>query len=218
MATIKQGILGGFSGSVANVVGTAWKGTAVMKSKPVSVSNPRTEGQVAQRTSFKAATQLASVLLTYVIKAVYNPIAQGMSGYNKFVSQNKGMFNGLGEFTPEYAYLGGGSLTPVVIVSVEPSALNKQVLVTTMSAVAAGSPRLQDKMYGFVYEPISGTIWAASGAETRGVEDITCNFVQGSEDIHGIKTVYVGICPVSSDGRQVGSAQQLTAFEVDFGA
>jgi len=30
MGTIKRGILGGFSGKVANVVGTSWKGIALL--------------------------------------------------------------------------------------------------------------------------------------------------------------------------------------------
>ena len=218
MATIKQGILGGFSGSVANVVGTAWKGTAVMKSKPVSVSNPRTEGQVAQRTSFKAATQLASVLLVYVIKAIYNPIAQGMSGYNKFVSQNKGMFNGVGEFVPANAFLGGGSLITSPITSVEFNALNKQVLVTTMNPAAPGSPRDTDKMYGYAYEPVSGSLWAVNVPSLRSDEESVMPIIFEGDGLSGVKNIYVGVCPVSSDGRQIGTAQQLSVFQVNFGA
>ena len=48
MGILKQGILGGFSGKVANVVGTSWKGIAVIKAMPLSVANPKTAGQVAQ--------------------------------------------------------------------------------------------------------------------------------------------------------------------------
>lgn len=68
MATIKQGILGGFSGRVGTIVGTSWKGIAVMKSLPLSVANPKTAGQVGQRTKFSSVVALASVILSSIIK------------------------------------------------------------------------------------------------------------------------------------------------------
>lgn len=45
MGTIKQGILGGFSGKVGTVIGSSWKGISYMRSRAQSVKNPRTEGR-----------------------------------------------------------------------------------------------------------------------------------------------------------------------------
>lgn len=96
MAIIRRGILGGFSGSVANVVGTSWKGIAVMKSKPLSVANPKTVGQVAQRTKFKGATLAGSKLLATICKPLWDREAQQMSGYNAFVKANIDAFSSVG--------------------------------------------------------------------------------------------------------------------------
>ena len=52
MGTIKKGILGGFSGKVGTVVGGSWKGISYMRSLPQKVKNPRTAGQVSQRSKF----------------------------------------------------------------------------------------------------------------------------------------------------------------------
>lgn len=52
MGTIKQGILGGFSGKVGTVIGSSWKGFSYMRGRAQSVKNPRTEGQVEQRSKF----------------------------------------------------------------------------------------------------------------------------------------------------------------------
>lgn len=52
MGVISQGILGGVSGKVGNVVGASWKGIDYLRIKPSNVANPRTEGQVSQRTKF----------------------------------------------------------------------------------------------------------------------------------------------------------------------
>ena len=52
MGKINQGILGGFSGKVGNVIGGTWKGIDYMRVKPAHVTNPKTEGQVDQRSKF----------------------------------------------------------------------------------------------------------------------------------------------------------------------
>jgi len=92
MGKIKQGILGGFSGKVANVVGSSWKGIAVMKSLPLSVANPRTAAQVAQRTKFSNVTVFAALILSSIIKPLWDRFAQNMSGFNDFVSTNIDLF------------------------------------------------------------------------------------------------------------------------------
>jgi hypothetical protein len=40
MGKINQGILGGFSGKVGNVVGGSWKGIEYMRVIPASIANP----------------------------------------------------------------------------------------------------------------------------------------------------------------------------------
>ena len=52
MGKIDLGILGSFSGKVGNVVGGKWKGISYMRAKATSVSNPRTDGQMSQRSKF----------------------------------------------------------------------------------------------------------------------------------------------------------------------
>ena len=52
MGKINLGILGSFSGKVGNVVGGSWKGISYMRAKASSVSNPRTDGQMGQRSKF----------------------------------------------------------------------------------------------------------------------------------------------------------------------
>lgn len=88
MGIIKRGILGGFSGKVANIVGTSWKGRAVMKSLPLSVANPKTAGQVRQRTKFSAISKYASSINSSWIKPLWDRFAGNISGYNDFVSVN----------------------------------------------------------------------------------------------------------------------------------
>jgi len=115
MAIIKRGILGGFSKSIGNIVGTSWKGIAIMKSKPLSVANPRTAGQVTQRNAFKACTQFASLILASMLIPLMNRFSVQMSGFNMFVKLNTLFFDYTGIFAPEDITFGSGKLgdTPV---------------------------------------------------------------------------------------------------------
>jgi hypothetical protein len=90
MARVQQGILGGFSGKIGNIVGSSWKGIAVMKTKPLSVANPKTAAQTAQRTDFKDAVDFAKVINSQIIKPLWDRFADRMSGFNDFISKNIG--------------------------------------------------------------------------------------------------------------------------------
>lgn len=98
MATIKQGILGAFSGKVGSVVGSSWKGIAIMKALPASVANPKTAKQVIQRGKMSSAVEFAKEVLPQVIKPLNDRFVSRMSGYNSFIQQNIKCFEG-GELT-----------------------------------------------------------------------------------------------------------------------
>lgn len=66
MGKIRQGILGGFNGTVGTVVGGSWKGMAYMRGKAQSVKNPRTEKQMAQRIKFGMAQKFVKVMTAYL--------------------------------------------------------------------------------------------------------------------------------------------------------
>lgn len=53
MATYKQGILGGFSGRIGNVIGTFWKGRQVMRIRAATFNDANTLRQQEQRLKFK---------------------------------------------------------------------------------------------------------------------------------------------------------------------
>jgi hypothetical protein len=88
MVKLKQGILGGISGKVGNVVGSSWKGISVVKAMPLSVANPRTEAQTEQRSALAIAVKVAVAILADVIKPHNDRFARKMSGYNLFMSRN----------------------------------------------------------------------------------------------------------------------------------
>ena len=85
MGTIKQGILGGFSGKVGNVIGGSWKGISYMRSRAQSVSNPKTVGQVGQRTKFSTVMAVLKVIAPY-INVGYKGLAKQQTPMNAAMS------------------------------------------------------------------------------------------------------------------------------------
>lgn len=87
MGTIKQGILGGFSGKVGTVVGGTWKGIHYMRSLPSSVRNPRTPGQVKQRTKFSIMIEFLKPLTPF-LRIGFKNYANRQTAFNAAMSYN----------------------------------------------------------------------------------------------------------------------------------
>jgi hypothetical protein len=96
MGKLTKGILGGFSGTVGNVIGGNWKGIDYMRSKPDHVSNPNTPKQREQRYIFKGCTEFVRSLLHVIVHPIWNQAAVKMSGYNLMVQKNMAAFNANG--------------------------------------------------------------------------------------------------------------------------
>lgn len=94
MGKIPQGILGGISGKIGGVVGSSWKGINVLKTLPLSVANPKTAAQIAQRSKFSNTVSFAGIILAQVIKPLWDRFASRMSGYNDFIKTNINLFVG----------------------------------------------------------------------------------------------------------------------------
>ena len=93
MGKIGQGILGGVSGTVGNVIGGSWKGIDYIRIKPDHHTDANTEKQVQHRAKFSAVVALAKSIKTKVIKPIWDQLAVKMSGYNLFVKENIGAFD-----------------------------------------------------------------------------------------------------------------------------
>ena len=85
MGTIKQGILGGFSGKVGTVVGSSWKGISYMRGQAQSIKNPRTAKQIAHRDKFALALSFIRPIQSF-IKVGFKTYATHQSAFNAAMS------------------------------------------------------------------------------------------------------------------------------------
>lgn len=99
MGTIKQGILGGFSGKVGTVVGGSWKGISYMRGKASSISNPKTAAQLDQRAKFSTALGFLQPLTPFV-RVGFKNYAIKMTAFNAAMAYT--LQNAIYGVAPEY--------------------------------------------------------------------------------------------------------------------
>lgn len=153
MAVIKRGILGGFQNKIANVVGGSWKGISYMRSLPISVSNPQTSAQTAQRDKFAATVAFAITILSQVIKPLWDRFAQYQSGYNAFVSTNIDAFDGGSLSGPADLIISKGTLAPLNMLSVVVD-LSAHSIVVVWDPTPSGDANADDTVYLVLYNTV----------------------------------------------------------------
>jgi hypothetical protein len=182
MGVIKQGILGGFSGSVANVVGSSWKGIAIIKAKPLSVANPQTAAQTDNRDQFSQCVAFAKAILTATIKPLLDRIAVKMSGYNLFVMLNKALFDADGLLTVANLVISQGTVTAVDTLAGNTDDGNDQVLITWVDNTGVGDALGTDVMYGCLYNATKNEAISIPSTSTRASEALTAPTPEAWDD------------------------------------
>lgn len=167
MAIIKRGILGGFSKKIGNVVGGSWKGIAYMRSLPLSVANPRSAGQVAQRTKFGVLVAIAQILLSGIIKPLMDRFAGQMSGFNFFIQQNIAAVSALGVVTWANLKISIGSLVPLKGVDLGATLFGGNYQLGWDDTGYAGNAQDTDTVFIAVYNETKDSWTLSSGTTTR---------------------------------------------------
>lgn len=207
MGKIAQGILGGLSGKVGNIIGGSWKGIDYIRIKPSSVANPRTEGQVNQRNKFTITLEYLQATSDF-IKIGYKSFAVKKTEFNAAMSYvlNNAVGGIAPNFTIDYslALLSRGPLSGV---------LNGTTDLTTPGQVtfdwddnsAEGNANVTDKAMVLVYNPSKKeSISILDGADrTLGSQVVTIPNTYAGD------TVELFMAFVSADGTTVSNSVYL---------
>jgi len=173
MGVIKQGILGGVSGKVGSVIGTSWKGIAVLKSRPLSVANPNTAAQQAQRGAMTQIVAATRALQAALIQPLWNPVAVRMSGYNYFVKTNIQYFSTSGLATPASLLATRGTLLGAAIATSVTDASDNTTVLTWDDNTGQADALGTDVAVGVSYNA-DKDLWKVSGSSaTRADETLT---------------------------------------------
>jgi hypothetical protein len=209
MGTIKQGVLGGFSGKVGVVVGGSWKGISYMRGLAQNVKNPRTPAQIGQRTKFGLAIRQLKPL-TALLRTGWKQYADGMSAFNAAMSYT--LANAITGSYPDYRIdpsmmlISRGSLTPASSAGATVAAGN--ITVKWSDNSGAGSAAQTDRALIAVLNPVRGeAVSTDEGAERMtGSQTIAMPPHWAGDSVH----VYLGF--ISEDAREVATSLYLGAI------
>lgn len=212
MGTIKQGILGGFSGKVGTVIGGSWKGISYMRSQAQSVSNPRTTGQVNQRTKFTLALSFLKPL-TELIRVGFKLYASKQTAFNAAMSYT--LANAISgtssdDYSLEYssALVSRGSLTGAT--NGAANASGGSIVVSWDDNSDIGSASATDLSIIAVLNPTKGEAVTETAGAVRSAGTETIDLP--SDWIGDEVQVYLGF--VSEDKTAVANSVYLGAFTV----
>lgn len=212
MGKIKQGILGGFSGKVGNVIGGSWKGISYMRAKATSVSNPRTDGQVNQRTKFALVLSILKPI-TGFIRVGYKKYAIKQTAFNAAMSYI--LNNAItGSYSDDYSIdhskmlVSRGNLTGAV--NAQATSANGVVTLTWDDNSGSGTATQTDKALIVVLNPTRAESVFDAGGNQRGVgtEDISVPADWAGENVE----VFLGF--ITADGKDVANSVYLGSLTV----
>jgi len=207
MGKIAQGILGGLSGKVGNIIGGSWKGIDYIRIKPSSVANPRTEGQVNQRNKFTVTLEYLQATSDF-IKIGYKAFAVKKTEFNAAMSYvlNNAVGGIAPNFTIDYtlALLSRGPLSGVLNGTTD-LATAGQVTFDWDDNSAEGNANVTDKSMVLVYNPSKKeSISILDGADrTVGSQVVTIPNTYAGD------TVELFMAFVSADGTTVSNSVYL---------
>jgi hypothetical protein len=205
MAVIKQGILGGGSGKVAKVTMTAWKGRAVIKGRPLSVANPKTAGQVSNRSAFKSCVQFASLILASLIVPLMNRFAGNISGYNLFTRLNKNYFDETGLITPLSLNFGTGKLGNINSMTAVASDGTPECVINWDSALDNSYKQNTDKAYAMIVNlDTQEIVFQGDTGATRVAASTT---LDTTEILNPTQDYYAYLVFLRADGTLVGNTK-----------
>jgi len=198
MARIKNGILGGVSGKVGNVIGGNWNGIDYLRAVPTGVKQANTILQQSQRMKFKAVVDFLRPQ-NELIRLGFKPAANKVSAFNAAVSYNyhnalQGNFDT--GFSIDYgkAKLASGNLPPIEGLHCEPATSGQLNLTWTDNSGESGAAG-DDILYVSVYNPVKGTAVVRINATQRSAESVTLSLPAGysGDTVH----VYAGFFGVN---------------------
>ena len=206
MGKISQGVLGGFSGKVGNVVGGSWKGIDYMRIKPASVANPRTQGQVDQRSKFSVVLNFLQPMSEF-LRVGFKLYTKKMTQFNSAMSYNlnHAVTGAYPDFTIDYphALVSHGQLNGAIGTGV--ASANPAVVDFTWednSGPGMSKAKTTDKALLLVYNASKGiAIYDLEGAS----RDTGAQSLEVPADFSGDE-VQTFMAFISEDGSQVSDS------------
>jgi hypothetical protein len=209
---VQNPLIGRSSGKFANSIFQTWNGLNTVRAKPLTVANPKTPGQVAQRAiiAFLAVLGQALAPLTFI---GYRIPVVGQSRRSRFAKANYPALSynaGTQEVDISYADLriSDGSMTSQAGLGVSIAGNNKDLTVSFATSPADSTQAGTDKVYIFAInenDPSNAGQLLGTRTRSQGTAQLSLDVAATSgDDI----SVYVFFASVTSNN--VSDSERLT--------
>ena len=212
MGKIDLGILGSFSGKVGNVVGGKWKGISYMRAKATSVSNPRTDGQMSQRSKFALVLAILKPI-TGFIRVGYKKYTTKQTAFNaamSYILNNAVTGSSSADYSVDLAkvLVSRGNLTGAM--NALASSANGVITLNWDDNSGSGNAAQTDKALIVVLNPVRAESVFDTGGNQRvaTTEDITVSADWVGESVE----VFLGF--ITEDGKDVANSSYLGSVVV----
>ena len=203
MGIINKGILGGFSGTVGNVIGGSWKGITYMRSQPARRSTAQTQPQLEQQLKFKLVVAFFQPI-TALLRISFKGYTAKMTGFNSAVSY--ALKNAVSGSYPAYdinypmALIARGDL-PNAGSPVAAAAAGGNVTFTWTNNAGVGKAKDGDKAMLVVFCPMlnAAVFTTGSAARSAGTETLDVSGFTG-------EAVETYLSFIAEDGKEVATS------------
>ena len=207
MGKISQGILGGLSGKVGNIIGGSWKGIDYIRIKPSSVANPRTEGQVNQRNKFTAALEFLQPNIEFIRKG-YKDYAIKMTAFNAAMSEvlENAITGTAPDFTVDYpnVLVSKGNLKGVLNPTFD-AATTGQVTLNWSDNSSEINANNDDRLMSLIYNPIK----KESAVKLIGTSRFMASQMIAIPSNFSGDTIHVYTAFISADGKRISDSSYV---------
>ena len=213
MSVTQNPLIGRARQKLGGTVFTTWKGINVIKGKPLSVANPKTDLQLMRRSAMRQIVAIARTI-SAAMNFGFKEQAVRKSAFNAFISFN--LKNAFDYSSPPDATLilnnflvSQGTISKTDILTQVASA-GAKTIVTTFSALASlPGQSAADKIYGAVYNDMSDEWISLSSSAVRSDGTATFNTPTGymsiGNDVIGYFFFYNSSTRKSSDSYKINS-------------
>ncbi len=189
MSVVQNTLIGRARQKIGGSVFSSWKGINVLKSKPLTVANPRTDAQQVQRNALKILTAFYRQV-SGTIQIGFKQQAIQKSEFNAFTSYNlKNAINKAGApvaaIIPQDLLVSQGTIAATALLSGSSTTSTQTVAVTWPTAADLPGQSSNDKAFLVAYNSTLGTVFsgASIGLRSDGSGDLvlpTGSFVVGN--------------------------------------
>lgn len=157
---LTNGILGQGRGKVGGVVGGTWKGINYVRAL-VKPANPNTAAQQTQRGKMSDCVEFCKPIVGAIFNAYTDKFQKGMSGFNRFVKDNVGEFDGDIDY-PALVMAVGPLFIPAISSVTADSATNN--ITVAFSTAVGNNGSATDQVFAIAFNVNTG-LWGFAAAE-----------------------------------------------------